>query len=103
MGKYGEKGMINTTNTIDNLADWGTHITTEKSLALGGRYVESFKVQVNGAALQDNIALYESTFAGQYSYNALNHNSNFAVNSVIYGAGGDVPEGIFTPGFPDRP
>ncbi|MDD2751564.1 MAG: hypothetical protein PHN59_00325, partial [Candidatus Omnitrophica bacterium] len=94
---------ITTTNTIDNLSGWGTHMCTEKSLNLGGRYLESFNVGVNSAALQNNIALYESTFAGQLPYVATNHNSNFAVNSVIYGAGGDVPEAGWAPGFPDKP
>jgi hypothetical protein len=74
---------------------------TERSLALGGRYIESFNVQVNMGALQDNIGLYESTFAGKFPYMAMDHNSNFAVNSVIYGAGGDVPEAGWAPGFPD--
>jgi hypothetical protein len=103
MGRYGEGGMIHTTDTVDNLSGWGTHLSTEKSLALGGRYIESFDVQVNMAALRGNISLYETTFAGKFSYNAGNHNSNFAVNSVIYGAGGDIPEAGWAPGFPDKP
>jgi hypothetical protein len=101
MGR-GPGGNIYTTDTIENLSSWDTHITTEKSLSLGGRYVESFNVQFNGAALQENIALYESTFAGKFPYLGGNHNSNFAANSLIYGSGGDVPEGVFAPGFPDR-
>lgn len=98
-----QDGIIQTTNTADNLSGWGTHITTEKSLGLGGSYARSFDAQVNFNALQENISLYETTFAGKFSYNALNHNSNFAVNSVIYGAGGDVPVGYRAPGFPTTP
>ncbi len=94
---------ITTTNKVDNLSGWGTHNCTEKSLSLGGRYVESFNVDINMSALQENIAFYESTFVGKFSYIATDHNSNFAVNSVIYGAGGDVPIDGWTPGFPDMP
>lgn len=101
MGPQG--GIVQTTNTADNLDNWGTHIATENSLGLGGRYIESFDVQVNMGALQDNIALYEDNFAGKIPYIATNHNSNFAVNSVVYGAGGDVPEAGWAPGFPDSP
>ncbi len=98
-----ENGLLQTTNSAKNLSGWGTHLATENSLALGGRYIESFNIQVNGAALQENIALYEATFAGKFSYNALSYNSNFAVNSVIYGAGGDVPFKGWAPGYPDAP
>ena len=95
--------IITTSSSIDNLASWGTSKCTNNSLALGGRYIEPYDVQVNMSALRDNIALYKSTFAGKLPYSATNHNSNFAVNSVIYGAGGDVPEGSWAPGFPDSP
>ncbi|MBI3291696.1 MAG: RHS repeat-associated core domain-containing protein, partial [Elusimicrobia bacterium] len=96
-------GQIQTTDTIGNLGAWDTHITTEKSLSLGGRYIESFGTNVNGAALREDAAIYQEMFAGTTTYNATNHNSNFAVNSLVYGSGGDVPEGVFAPGFPNDP
>jgi RHS repeat-associated protein len=102
-----ENRIIQTTNTVSNLQGWGTHQTTESSLALGGRYIESFQVGVNKQGLMDAITLYEQTIAGRFEYNALNHNSNFAVNSVLYGAGADIPQGGNAvgraPGFPDLP
>jgi hypothetical protein len=103
MGANPESHFIETTSTIQNLSKWDTHITTEKSLALGGSYIRSFNVDVNVWGLQEAIGVYETTFVGKVHYNALNHNSNYAVNSVIYGAGGDVPVGHNTPGFPDNP
>ncbi len=96
-------GLIQTSNTISDLQQWGTHQTTQKSLALGGDYIESFQVRVNKQGLIDAIQLYEQTFSGQMDYNALNHNSNFAVNSIIYVAGGDIPAGGRAPGFPSNP
>ena len=95
-------GQIQTTDTVGNLGTLDTHITTEKSLSLGGRYIESFGTNVNGAALRENAAIYQEMFAGTTTYVGTNHNSNFAANSLVYGAGGDVPEGVFAPGFPDN-
>ena len=100
-------GMIQTSDTIGDLQGWGTYKTTQESLALGGRYVESITVGVNRQGLAEAINLYNQTFAGNFQYNALNHNSNYAVNSVIYGGGGNVPLGGQAvgraPGFPDAP
>ncbi|MBF0386191.1 MAG: RHS repeat-associated core domain-containing protein, partial [Candidatus Omnitrophica bacterium] len=100
-------GMIQTSDTIGDLKSWGTYKTTQESLSLGGRYTDSITVEVNRQGLGDAINLYNQTFAGNFQYSALNHNSNYAVNSVIYGAGGDVPLGGQAvgraPGFPDAP
>ena len=102
-----ENGLIQTTNTVGNLNNWGTHGTTQRSLALGGDYIESLQISVNADGLQEAIALYEIMIAGNFEYSAFNHNSNFAVNSVLYGAGGDIPLGGNAvgraPGFPDAP
>ena len=77
--------MIETTNTIQNLAQWGTHITTERSIALGGSYARSFGVAVNSRGINEAIGVYETTIVGKIPYNALNHNSNYAVNlSLIH-------------------
>ncbi len=107
MGPYGKDNLIQTTDTVGDLLSWDIHQTTETSLALGGRYIESFQVGVNRQGLAEAINLYNQTFAGNFQYNALNHNSNYAVNSVIYGAGGNIPRGGQAigraPGFPDAP
>jgi len=60
-------------------------------------------VDVNFTGLEQAMSLYESTFSS-FKYNAFSHNSNYAVNSVIYGGGADVPFphgiGYRAPGFP---
>lgn len=107
MGSFGEKGLINTTNTVENLSEWGTHITTEKSLALGGRYARSFTVGVNRSGLLQAMEYYDTLIAGQYEYSAgvyNSFNSNYAVNSLIYGGGADYQGNSYrAPGFPDGP
>lgn len=100
----GAGGIIQTTDTVGNLGGWSTHMTTEQSLALGGRYAIGSDVAVNFQGLQDSINLYNSTIAGNWGYSALNHNSNYAVNSVIYGAGGTYQGNSYrAPGFPNGP
>jgi hypothetical protein len=48
------------------------------------------------------VALYKAAWEGT-KYNPFSHNSNYAANTVIYAAGGDVPNGLgFTPGFPSE-
>jgi hypothetical protein len=104
MGANPESHLIETTNTFQNLSNWDTHITTEKSLALGSSYVKSFNVGVSAWGLKESIGAYEANIVGKVRYNALNHNSNYAVNSVLYGAGANnIPVGYRSPGFPDSP
>lgn len=98
-----ENGILRTTNTVIDLETWGTHLCTEKSITLAGDYIRRFSAEVNFAALHENIQLYDMTFSGQTKYSALSFNSNFAVNSVIYGAGGEAPSRIRVYGYPDRP
>ena len=100
-------GMIQTSDTIGNVMRWNTYQNTQDSLALGGRFVESIHVEVNKEGLTESIKLYNETFAANFKYHGLNHNSNYAINSVIYGGGGNVPLGGQAigraPGFPDAP
>jgi len=53
------------------------------------------------------MKLYNKMIAGKLPYSAFNHNSNYAVNSLIYGGGGNVPAGGQAvgraPGFPSSP
>lgn len=89
MGPDG-KGMIVTTNTVENLSEWPTHQITQKCLALGGDYVGSQFVEINKNALLDNIKLYEDSFVGKEKYSFRSYNENWAVEKAIYGAGGDI-------------
>ncbi|MBU1121609.1 MAG: hypothetical protein KKF54_02790 [Candidatus Omnitrophica bacterium] len=96
-----KEGIIQTTNTVGDLELWGTHVTTEKAISAGGGYAPTYDIKVNISALRETIILYEETFVGM-QYDPINHNSNYAVNSVIYGAGGDTPTVIRAPGFPSK-
>jgi hypothetical protein len=96
-----EMRSIVTSNTVANISDWGTAMTTQAAIA-AGLSVET-TVQVSSSGLQEAIALYEQTWVGE-PYSPTSHNSNFAVNSVIYGAGSNIPElDRWTPGFPSKP
>jgi hypothetical protein len=97
------KGMIATTNTVKNLSEWPTHIVTQKCIELGGYHIISRSVEVNEQGLLKAIKLYEETFAGKEEYIFRDRNENYAVNSVIYGAGGDVPIVREAPGYPSLP
>ncbi len=92
-------GSIVTSNTTD-VSTWRTSLTTDNAIAAG--LARTTTVQVS-PYIVDSMALYEAYWSGQ-PYNAFSYNSNFAVNSVIYGAGG--PEKVtglgLAPGFPDN-
>ena len=99
MGPF--RGNIVTSDTSGNLSDWGTHITTTRAISSGA--ISSTTVQVSASGLREAMDIYGKAWSG-LPYNALDHNSNYAVGSVIYGAGGDAPDNLgWTPGFPDRP
>ncbi len=97
-----EKGLIQTTDTAGK--NWGTEYTSNMSEAMGGRYAISQEVAVNMAGLDKAISLYDKTFRNM-PYNAFDHNSNYAVRSVLYAAGArNVDQiGYHAPGFPDGP
>lgn len=82
--------MIITTNTVKNLSEWPIHQITQKCIELGGNYIYSTLEEVNKQGLLDAIQLYEDSFAGKEKYQHNKYNENFAVSSIIHGAGGDI-------------
>lgn len=80
-----EKGMIATTNTVNDLLIWQTHLVTQKCIALGGNYIRSKFVEVNKRGLLDAIKWYEESWVGKFKYSFYSYNENYAVNTVIYG------------------
>ena len=87
---------IVTSNTTD-VATWDTSLTTQNAIAAG--LARTTTVNVSASGFVTSMALYEAYFGGQ-PYNAFSCNCNFAVNSVIYGAGGPEVKGLgYTPEF----
>ena len=84
-----ESGNIVTTHTVHNRLDWREHKITQKCLELGGDYIKSQKVGINRNELLDAINLYEGHWVGQ-KYSKFSYNENYAVQSVIYAAGGKI-------------
>ena len=82
-------GNIVTTNTVKNLSEWHDHKVTQKCIELGGEYIKEQMVAVNKNGLLKAIKLYEKSFIG-LKYSRYNHNENYAVQSVIYAAGGNI-------------
>ena len=84
-----ESGNIVTTHTVSNLSDWREHKITQQCLKLGGDYIKSQRVCINRSGLLDAIKAYESHWVGQ-KYSKFSYNENYAVQSVIYAAGGKI-------------
>lgn len=84
-----KNGRIITTNTVVDLSAWQTYLVTQKCLELGGDHVKAQFVEVNKQGLIDSMNLYEKRWVGE-KYIRSNHNENYAVETVIYGAGGDI-------------
>jgi len=90
---------IVTSNTTD-VSTWRTSLTTDSAIAAGLARTATVDVSISGFVT--SMGLYEAYFGGQ-QYNAFSYNSNFVVNSVIYGAGGPEVKNLgYTPGFPDN-
>jgi RHS repeat-associated protein len=86
----GPGGKINTTRTIKNLSDWGTHIETQDAIASGTAQFTTAEVSASG--LVDAMQWYEQGWVDTNTrYSGGSFNSNYAVNTVIYAAGGNVP------------
>ena len=51
-------------------------------------------MRVNEAAFQQRIATYTARYGNNHPYSPVNHNSNYAVNYVVYGSG-NAPGGGF--------
>lgn len=83
-----EKGMIATTNTVNDFLIWQTHLVTQKYIESGGNYIRSKFVEVNKRGLLDAIKWYEESWVGKFKYSFYSYNENYAVNTVIYAAGG---------------
>ena len=96
--------LIQTTDTVGGVKNWSTQLTSDAAERMGGRYAVSQEVAVNMAGLDKAISLYDKTFRNM-PYNAFDHNSNYAVRSVLYAAGAKNVDqiGYRAPGFPDGP
>ena len=86
----GPGGKIFTTNTVKDLSGWATNIETQSGAARGYTTVE-----VSASGLVDAIQWYEQNWVNTNTkYSPISFNSNYAVNTVIYAAGGSVPGGL---------
>jgi len=89
MGPEYEGGPIATTDTAQDLTKWKTHIATVNSKA------DVTIVWVSAWGLGEAKNLYNSTWAGgDTPYVGTSYNSNYAADTVVYGAGGNVPGGL---------
>jgi RHS repeat-associated protein len=78
----------------------GSGLLPRTQTALEARTFISSETSVNMAQLMKNIANYRSVYEGRAAYNPVSRNSNYFVNSVVSGAGGNpVVPGAFTPAF----
>jgi RHS repeat-associated protein len=86
----GPGGKIYTTNTVKDLSGWATHIETQSGAARGYTTAE-----VSASGLVDAIEWYNQNWVNANTqYSPISFNSNYAVNTVIYAAGGSVPGGL---------
>jgi len=84
---------INGENSYDTTMDY---LTNHRSDIL------ETTVTASQSGFDRAVGYYKAAWEGQ-PYNFNNHNSNYAANTVIYGAGANIPGGLgFTPGFPHR-
>lgn len=94
--KSSKGGSITTTNTAESIADWDTYKHTQNALA-GGK-APSTSVEVSFSGMVEAIDLYNQ-YWGSQSYSAFSYNSNYAVNTMIYSAGGNAPGALWAPEF----
>ncbi|MBI3617463.1 MAG: hypothetical protein HY210_04500 [Candidatus Omnitrophica bacterium] len=78
----------------------GTPASPTRSYVTTDAYIQGFPgayrsatVEVSYSGLVDVITAYQNTWTGQ-PYNPFSYNSNYAVDTIIYGAGGRVPENL---------
>ena len=100
MGPEGR--LIQTSNTVSDLSRWSTHQATAYAISSGAK---PLTIQVNSGMLSKSAGLFDRTFAGKVNYIASSYNSNYAINSVLYGAGANIKSplgygGFRAPGFP---
>lgn len=103
MGPVTNKGgAITTTNTAGSVGKWDTFLNTQD--AIGAGTVKPFSAEVSFSGMVDAIDLYNNYWAGDTTYSPISYNSNYAVNTVIYAAGGSVPGGLgWAPAFNTLP
>jgi len=102
MGPEYGSGLVATTNTATSLSKWPTYEHTQNAMQSGT--ARSVSTSVSFSGLVEAIDFYNSNWAGSQNYNALSYNSNYAVNTVIYSAGGNAPGGLgWAPEFRTRP
>jgi RHS repeat-associated protein len=100
MGPENPSGKIATSHTASDLSEstFPTHSNTQN--AITGNTTAMATVEVSVSGLVEGMVLYEIYWGGGTSYNAFSYNSNYAVNTVVYSAGGNVPGGLgYSPGF----
>ncbi|MFH1202246.1 MAG: RHS repeat-associated core domain-containing protein [Candidatus Omnitrophota bacterium] len=97
--RYPGSGPIETTNTMGDLSNWPTYRHTQSAIKSGMAHYATAEVSASG--LVDAIALYEQYWVNTNTiYSGGSYNSNYAINTVIYSAGGTVPGGLgLTPAF----
>ncbi|MFC1593868.1 toxin TcdB middle/N-terminal domain-containing protein [Candidatus Omnitrophota bacterium] len=84
---------ITTTNTAKDLSKWPTYKHTVKALA--NKTADPFTMETSFSGMVDGIDLYNSYWVDKSSaYSPISHNSNYAVNTVVYSSGGSVPGGL---------
>lgn len=93
------RGNIRTSGTVEDIMNWNTHRHTQQALEAGTARISS--VNVSSSGLVEAVALYEQYWVSTNTkYSPISYNSNYAVNTIIYSAGGSVPGGIgFNPPF----
>lgn len=102
MGPRG--GIIQTSNkfSAEEVVKWSTHKATSTAIANG---LKPLTVKVNNEFMLKSARLFDNTFAGKLKYFPVSNNSNYAVNSVLYGSGANISSplgygGFRAPGFP---
>ena len=102
-GRIVEMGPLNgTIHVYDSLnLDEITAGTTRYLTQLPGN-IKWTTADISSSMFEKALSVYKSTWVGT-PYNALNHNSNYFVNSVITASGGTINSGgYYCPGFPDK-
>ena len=85
------KGKI--TTATDESANFDTFLRTSEYLSDYSQAVKVISTEVSKSGLSNMIQGYNNTWSGT-DYRFYNYNSNYAVDTIIYGAGGNVPENL---------
>jgi RHS repeat-associated protein len=85
------KGRITVATT--EASNFDTFLRTSEYVSNYSHAVNISTVEVSGSGLANMIEAYGNVWGGD-KYLFYNYNSNYAVNTIIYGAGGQVPENL---------